>query len=126
MPPESSKPHAAAQTPPATAPEQRGSAASRRLSAPAWGAPHPVLAAHASRLAFSMRLPGWQDPPQTQAGMMALAHALALRLSLRPELSLGIDPAQLHPASPDSQPAELEAALVRAGQHAVPDRFWPG
>ncbi|MFC4167572.1 hypothetical protein [Teichococcus aestuarii] len=92
---------------------------------PAWAPPHPLLAEHAARLAFSMRLPGWQEVPQTQAAMRVLAHALALRLSLRPDLSLGLDTDRLQATAPESS-AEVEAALARASQAAVPDRFWFG
>lgn len=93
---------------------------------PAWAPPHPLLAAHAARLAFSMRLPGWQEVPQTQAAMQVLAHALALRLSLRPDLSLGLDTGRLQATAPEPSAAEVEAALARATHTTVPDRFWFG
>ncbi|PHK96026.1 hypothetical protein CR162_05370 [Pseudoroseomonas rhizosphaerae] len=132
-PPPSATPHAAAPSLPNASRPAAVPEAEPVACAPAWGAPHPMLATHAAGLAFSMRLPGWQEPPQGKAAMVALSQALALRLSLRPDLSLGLEPARLPPPEPAPSPATSPAPLPAgaearraAAPRALPDRSWFG
>ena len=95
-----------------------------------WGGDPEGLLDFASRLAFSVLLPAWQELPAPEA-LAGLAADVALRLSLQAPGGIGLEVAAPLPLAGEGAVAQTELAaalalVLRGGSHREADAVWYG